>query len=472
MAYFPHAYQKLLVGTNATSFYDGDDTNGANGTVATTSLGAGQIGIVSGKDHKIADLDHTPTYSEYPMIYLAQGSFHANDKIGPYHGGYKETVKTKGINPKYVSAFYLTTPASPVQSVRDISVLDCTSIACNSTYRMRIDIKGSPALRFLTHNAYLTMDAYTGCCDSSNNNVDPVIVLLQWRDQIKNSPLISKFVSPKVFNYTGTGYAASTTSASTSLTLDDTSGAGGSTPTGLAVGQLITGAGIPANTYITAVSGGTLTLSQAATVAATTTAIKFYSEILLSATDYVPETGASAPDTNDAHLILTGAYADTTFGNCSFSPMDHVEYQPIEIYTSMVDISGNPCTTSCFVDTQLVQTYQGKGFGETLVRELILAKRYQQEPWMQDPRLREVLDDTTLTELSRTSSYMVYHILHSVPRKSNPTGMMDSDQYLVKVVIPVQARTSGTPAYKFETWMNALLTSAGNNVQLDASTAL
>jgi hypothetical protein len=268
-----------------------------------------------------------------------------------------------------------------------------------------------------------------------------------------------------------TAYAGSTTSASTTLTVDDTSGAGGSTPSGLAIGQLITGAGIPANTYITNVSGGTLTLSQAATVASTTTALKIYEEVLTST--YVPETGASAPDTNDAHLVLTGAYVNTVFGDCSFSPMDHVEYQPIEIYASTLDGEGNVCAVSCMTiahsgSTPWVSSYQGKGFGETLVRELILSKRYGQEPWSLDPRLREVLNDTTLSEISRLSSYYVYHILHSVPRKSNPTGMMDSDQYLVKVVVPAR---SGN-ASKFETWMNALLTSAGNNVQLDASTTL
>jgi len=61
--------------------------------------------------------------------------------------------------------------------------------------------------------------------------------------------------------------------------------------------------------------------------------------------------------------------------------------------------------------------------------------------------------------LSRTTRYFAYHILHSVPRTSNPSGTMDADQYLVKVVVSARS----TP---FETYMNALLTSAGNHVQL------
>ena len=158
-------------------------------------------------------------------------------------------------------------------------------------------------------------------------------------------------------------------------------------------------------------------------------------------------------------LKLTGAYVDTKFGNCSFDPKDHFEIEPVYIYASAVDSTGDPCSESCFFVTEVTQAYQGKGYGETLVRELILAKRYQQEPWTQDVRLREVLDDTTLTELSRNSKYFAYHILHSVPRKSNPTGMMDADQYLVKIV--VDARDAA-----FESYLDTLLLSSGNHVQL------
>lgn len=447
MAYFPHAFQKMLVGTAGFNTTPG----------STLTLTAGQIGVVKASDHQIQNLGSTPTYGNTPLIYLAQGSFHTTDKIGPFHGGYKETVKSKGINPKYVSAFYVTEPAAPVNEVVGVSVSNCTTIACDTTYRLRLDVKGSPALRFLAHNLYQTLDAKTPCCDSSNNNADPVGVLLQWKDQINESPIMKEFVNAKVFNFKVGGFAGAATTNSTTLTIDDTSGTGGSAPAGLAIGQMITGVGIPQNTFITAVSGGTLTLSKAATVAGATVALKVYEEVLTSS--YVLKTGASAPDTNDAMLVLTGAYVDTTFGNCSFSPMDHYELEPIQIYAAVVDTEGDPCQTSCFTVTELQSAYQGKGFGETLIRELILSKRYAQEPFQTDPRMREVLDDTTLSDLSRTTRYFAYHILHSVPRTSNPSGTMDADQYLVKVVVSARS----TP---FETYMNALLTSAGNHVQL------
>ena len=90
-----------------------------------------------------------------------------------------------------------------------------------------------------------------------------------------------------------------------------------------------------------------------------------------------------------------------------------------------------------------------------MIRELILSKRYAQEHWNNDPRMREVLNDQTFTELSRSSSYYVYHILHSVPRKSNPSGTMDNDQYLIKVITP--ARNAD-----FEVGFLKLLNTAGN----------
>jgi hypothetical protein len=353
------------------------------------ALVAGEIGVVSAQDNLIQDLTAAPTYAATPLIYLAQGSFHANDKIGPFHGGYKETVKSKGINPKYVSAFYVTEPANPVNQVITVGCAAACEFTCNTTYRLRVDVKGSPALRFLTHNAYKTVDAFTGCCagDVDGTAVDSAIVYEAWAAAIAADAILGKFIAP-------------------SLLYTDNSGPG------------------PVVTTTKPANWDTIAL-----------------------------------DEKWVQLKLTGAYVDTKFGNCSFDPKDHFEIEPVQIYASAVDASGDPCKEECFCVAEVSAAYQGKGFGETLVRELILAKRYQQEPWTQDVRLREVLDDTTLTELSRNAKYFVYHILHSVPRKSNPTGMMDADQYLVKVV--VDSRDAA-----FEAYIDALLASSGNHVQL------
>lgn len=554
MAYFPHAWQKMLVGTHASNvpFYDGDGTTGTNGTTTTLSLAAGQIGIVSNKNHVCADLDGTPTYATYPMIYLAQGSFHASDTLGSsLHGGYKETVKSKGINPKYVSKFYKTLPSPAINQVVTIDACGCT-LPCNTTYWLKVEVKGSPALRFLTHNVYQNIDGFTGCCNSDEDPVDANVVLLQWADRINASPILNPFVSAKVMNeITALGAITGAATAAQAITVTERTGilagdrveftsSGTSTATAwkiigktltlttvsanlpFSVGQVITdasgllsadtkivkrlsGAGGTGSTYlvnkhhnITVTSGNDLSgtgkiiayvkanytaatgAGAVALVIAETTTTKVISEVDIIAftttsvdvevwheiatATYVAET----TDMDDicGKLELTSAYVDTAFGDCSFDPKDHYEIEPLSIYASIVDESGDPCNVYCFAVAEEQEAFQGKGYGETLIRELILAKEYQQESFHCDPRMREILDNTALTEIPRDAKYVVYHILHSVPRKSNPTGTMDSDQYLVKVVLTETGYANANTA-KFETWMNALLTSALNDVQLE-----
>jgi len=512
MAYFPHAYQKALVANSLVS---------AAGT-ASSALTAGQLALISATSNlSVALSTSSPDYAVTPLAYLAQGSFHTVDKLGPYHGGYKESVKSKGINPKYISSFSVSEPNNPVQDIFQISATAGCAVTCDTTYRLRLDLKGSPALRFLTHNAYFTLDAHTGCCDGSKNNVDPNIVLLGWADRLALYPTVKDFVQGTVWNRVlVAGVAATATaSAATALTMTERGGinandrviftpttatsATGSTIAGnlftvgtatntiFSVGQVLTGTGVAAGTTIVSrVSGGggtgsTFIVNISQTVASTTissaspviayvaasytaatgagavalvaantvqttsgstaisavtttagTAVKIYDAI--NSTTYVPLTGASAPDTVDSFLEIVGAYVDTTFGDCSFSPIDHVEYQPIEIYASItaMDPLGNQCLAQCFVPAEVQQAIQGRGFGETLIRELILAKRYQQEPWQQDPRLREVLDYNPFGEITRANKYLIYNLLHSVPRKSNPSGTMDNDQYLIRIFVP------------------------------------
>ena len=535
MAYFPHAFQKVLVAGNGFTTSTG---------VASSALAAGYVGVFSAATNLTVDATLTTTaYQVNPLVYIAQGSYHTVDKLGPFHGGYKESVKSKGINPKYISAYYVTEPSNPVQDILRISATAGCAVTCNTTYRLRLDLKGSPALRFLTHNAYYTLDADTGCCDSLSpvSNVDPNIVLLGWADRLALYPTVKDFVQGTVWNRvlnsgTGTGVTATTTqqyltvgtatgiAAGQRVVFTPTTGSvcssgnitgnifTATTLTGaglFSVGQVLTGAGVAVGTTITKlVSGGggaasvfevsisqntgtittisstspvtayvkssyttgaNITLVAASTVYTPSTtditafttgiiaaaSVKFYGAITTAT--YTALTGATAPDTVESFLEIVGAYVDTVFGDCSFAPRDHVEYQPIEIYASVtaLDPLGNQCLAQCFNPAEVQQAIQGRGFGETLIRELILSKRYEQEPWQQDPRLREVLDYNPFGEVTRGSKYVVYNILHSVPRKSNPSGTMDNDQYLIRIITPTRSTI-------FEDIFKNLLTSANN----------
>ena len=533
MAYFPHAYCKTLLGSAATPVLDGTP-----GTTLTTALTAGQLGIINGKDHTVQDLNATPTYADVNMFYIAQGSFYQNDKLGPHHGGYQETVKTKGINPKYVSKLYKTVSASPINDIVQIDVAeDCTEVECDTTYYLRIDAKGSPALRLLTHNAYVTAPAFTGCCDDANSNVDPCIVVLAWADYINDHAPMSPFVQATAYSdlnhvpaNTATAAAAAdiTIGAAIPHAIGDrivweldaaptapagvvdgyTFTAGAGVTDIFTVGMVLSGTNVVAGTTITKlVSGdggaasvfeistfnavtstgtvsGTTTATAYADNAGTTTISLEAAETLTAssgtaitstftstATDltvwraldsdtFVPSVGAAA-DVNNCMLELVSAYVDTKFNDCSFDPKDHYEREPIEIYASITDESGNPCNTNCFSVVDIQEAKQGKGFGETVIREMILFKRYRQEDFKTDPRLREVLGETVLDDIGRNEKYSALYILHSVPRKANPSGTFDNDQYLVKLCFPDRVFGAASVALA-KTWIEALLLDAAN----------
>lgn len=504
MSYFPHAFQKMLVGTHpAGGATPVPFPSGGSTPASTIAIVPGQVAIVNALTNLPIDPAVAPAYGtaagQYTQVYLAQGSFHTNDKLGPFHGGYKETVKSKGINAKFVSSFYRTDPANPVNDVLEVCQVNC-GLDCDTMYDLRLDIKGSPALRFLTHNMYQILSGYTGCCTFSGasttpDKVDPTVVLLQWADQINgvasgnnSTPFLNQFVQAVVYVKTALNTTASGVLGASTVTV---ASAGVAPNTNIQIGNKVKVAGYTAYVGSTYVAGSTtVPLVNAngtpfvipATIAAGT-AIKFY-RTTTTAT-YVPATGAAA-STVDSCMDIVGAYVDTIFGDCSFNPKDHFETEPILLYASVSSYSnnsndinpgnGDPCVVSCFTITEIQEAKQGKGFGETLVRELILAKRYQQEPWYDDPRMREVMNDTVLgtsngggPEIIRGNKYSVYYLLHSIPRKSNPTGVYDNDQYLVKIVVPAYTSAAGatlTSLNNFQTWWNTWLASAQAGVTL------
>ena len=402
MAYFNHAFNKVFLGTNAT---EGFVTTGAN----TRALLPGQLGFIvppgKGVDGNAANPDAIvdPTTETCPLV-LVQGSIYDNDKIGPFAGGYRETTKSKIINPKYVTGFW-SVPSCPIRqesiSVGDTSdvlitpnitpCVDDFNFKCGETYYLRVDIKGSPALRYLSRNDYFTASAYTGCCADPNSPVDvnPLIVYVNWAYQLLNSPLINPFIRIKI-QYGADG----------ATTLN---------PAGLVTAGWFTSA------------PGDLALLNA----------------------YI--TGATAlPAATISGFIIQGAYVDTQFGDCTFYPNDALQayLEPVKLYASMVDYNGDPCafTGVCVRNTCLGR--QGQGFGETVLRNLILSEGYGQTPFYtgRDLRIREITQGNQLMgaapAIDRTAQYARVFIQHSVPRFNNPTGTFDNDQYVLEVIFP------------------------------------
>lgn len=270
----------------------------------------------------------------------------------------------------------------------------CKEYLCGETYSLRLDVKGSPALRFLNHNAYNTVDAYTGCCDPTSiapTPVDSTNVMILWANGLTTNPIVGPFVQIVVQAENGQLLYAPGTSAAF-----------------LAANGAIT--------WDNYVSPGHV-------------------------------------DGACAGLILNGAYVDTKFGDCTFQVSDFYEKEPVRLYASEVDLNGDPCLFQSLCVVTECQGLQPQGLGETVLRELTLSESYRQNFLATDFRIREITQGNQIvTAVDRNELYYRYYLLHSVPRFNNPSGTFDNDQYMLEVfsIDPLATFFSGT-----STWLDS-----------------
>jgi hypothetical protein len=446
--YFPNAFRK--------SFLPASTTLAASG--GTDALTAGQIGFFDAKSFQVVSAQASP-------FILAEGSRFASDKIGPVHGGYKESKKSKAINPKYVSRLIKVSGKAAVNQIIKVEANACAGLACDSTVRLRLDVKGSPALRFLNHQLYQTLDAYTGCCDASNSAIDHTVALLKWADQINEEPLVKEFVQAKVWKEAHASVAIDPTAASATIVVANADLAK------FTVGDKVVAAGIPANTVVVSVGAadsastgnGNVVLSKAATASTNVNAAIF--DAVASAT-YTPAT--SSLGAVNSHMDIIAAYVDTTFGNCTFTPTDKYDLEPLFIYASVVDESGDPCKVECISVSESQAPVQASGVGESVLRELILDGRYLQNAYpdssrVDSLRMREIEADPALAAVTRSGLYDQVLILHNVPRWNNPTSTFDNDQYLLVIHVP-----AGTATTSITNFIVNSCSAAGNAVALES----
>lgn len=409
MAYFNHAFKKTFLGTggngtvNGLTLQHGFLNQAGQATIALNTGGVGTYGVFDAKTQLSIN---SVSSGDCCKFFIGGASVLAHDKIGPFHGGYTETNKSKTINPKYVSGFWYVEPCEPTAAVVHVGNTNYTSLLvpvdpkccfeflCGETYYLRIDVKGSPALRFANHNLYRTFQADGGCCaDPTPDPVDSTLIMIQWANQIVNDPYLQAFIKPIVFDQDGDPWFA---------------------------------------TAADAVAGG-----WAAT----------------QIWDNYVSPGFQAG--HCAGIRMQGAYVETKFGNCSFEVTDHYEVEPIKILASLVDLNGDPCTFEGICVHVECEGKQGEGFGETAVRDLILSESYRQNHFATDKRIQEITQgDQILNALNRNALYGRYYILHSVPRFNNPTGVFDNDQYLLEIIVNERSTT-------FEDLINTNLECAG-----------
>lgn len=526
MSYFAHGFCKAFVGTKGDQVA-GPGLNGVgNGLlldagVPTSELGnAANLGLGTygffGKDDYLSVNAASATVLAGQSLILAGASLMPNDKIGPFHGGYAESNKSKYINPKLVSNFYKMSDAIPEQAITHVGVTNfqtgttldngtlapgagyptdgtftnlATTVApaggtgmtvditvvggvvtsivenqvgtgysigdtitvaddavtgvpgtpaaidvltvgaqdceftflCGETYNLKINLNGAPVLRFLNHDSYRNLAAYTGCCPDdaiSPVPVDSTLVFIDWAQQIIESPYLKEFIRPIVFDQAGTPWFATAEEA-------------------VAEGY-------------TAVDPATITATLPAGIPGSGNVWTFY-------------TSAGYVDGALGGMRLIGAYVDTQFENCSFQVSDYWNKEIVQMSVELADEEGDPCTFDGLCVVQECCGFGGQGFGETYLRELILSESYLQKFLSTDPRIREITQGNELRDaIDRTLFYTKYVIQHTVPRYNNPSSVHDNDQYNLVVYVP-----AGITATELEAFMEAWLTAAGNPLGAD-----
>lgn len=506
--YFNHSYFKGFVGTKATQSAAAGINAVNNGMLTDTgvhisalknasapnTLGLGTYGFFDPKAGWTSVNTASAATTSGQPFYLGAAPVTPNDKIGPFHGGYAETDKSKLINPKYITRFAKFEDAAPEQAIvhvgntnfqsafgfdggtlvggtgyptdgsfenvattggtgtgltvdvtivggivtsivenqvgsgytigDTITVSDVPTLGtpttpatinilnlgeqscefeflCGETYKLDINLHGNPVLRVLNHDAYRVLSAYTGCCPEGTVDpvaVDSTLVMLDWAKQIITSPYLKDFVRPIVFDEAGLLWFATAEEA--------------------------VAAGWPATAIF----------------------------------DNYVSTGHTAGAL--AGLRIVGAYIDTQFGNCSFQTSDYFNKEVVKIRVSLRDDSGEACNVPDLCISTECCGYDGEGFGETYLRELILCNSYLQKHFHSDQRLREINQgDSFFTAIDRTARYTKYIIQHKVPRPYNHSGSYSEEQYTNAIYVP-----SGVTATELEAFMLAWLNGAGNEL--------
>jgi len=160
MSYFAHAFSKAFpinpeTGTSAATGAVLDSGFITNAGISTADLRATADDLVNapfnaavgpvfglfGRDSYLSVSAASAEITNGAPLILASSSIMTNDKIGPFHGGYAESNKSKYINPRHVEAAYKLSAQTAQQSIWHVGVtnaqvgttLDFTS-PCGSGY--------------------------------------------------------------------------------------------------------------------------------------------------------------------------------------------------------------------------------------------------------------------------------------------------------------------------------------------------
>ena len=390
----------------------------------TSSLTAGQLGLFPISHSILSPAIFAPTTSS---IIFGVGSYHTVDAISPTMGGLLESDKSKPVTWRNVTRFWKKNASALTNMVISVgwdqTVIGSTALVgptyqCGTFYRLLVEAKGSPAMRTLAHELYRDLEAWTGCC-------------------------------------------------------------GGNCQSGC-TGQLVDAVTVHLQWSDYIKQDPILSLFLAPIVyynlsGVKTRAYSAYDTSLGLGSTYVPNT--SNPGSVVSCIQLTAAYVDTVFGNCTFTPSDHYELEPLILFASLrMDdgLEADPCQVTTTINTSvpnmvttITAAVQKTGTGETVVREWINYRRYKTEMFADGYdidlfRIRTIEDDVCLANITRANLYDEIHLLRHIDFHFNPTSIVDNPVYETVFYVP-----TGTNTSNLTNFISSSLTLAGNPVPLE-----
>ena len=403
------------------------------------------------------------TGSTSTTLKLVVGSWHTVDQIALFYGGLQAPYYSKAIDPRRVTRF-IKSIAAPAQQQVIVAGWDLSSAStvgpkfyCGESYLLRLDMIGSPALRLLNHQLYVTLPSFGGCCGNdcssacTSTAVDAACIMLQWNDFMRYGtynpgiggpafqapsgqiPYLKQFFLPAVYVQNG----ASADQVYSQLDLEAAN----------------------AGKY------GTTAENNA----------------VIAAGAYICE--PTNPGSVVAGFQLTGAYYQTNYNNCTFTPSDYFEIEPIFCKVSLMtgNFSGvnnfSPCGWDTTINTsvpnmvtELQAPVYPKGLGEQVVREIIQSERYRQDHFadsifIDSYRMREIENqDWILNNVNRQAYYDSIAIVYNIFRPQNSQSVHDNDEYTEIIYVP-----TGTTTTAFTNILSNALTAVNSPVTLETT---
>jgi hypothetical protein len=428
----------------------------------TEDLTSGQTGFCTAPNGIEGNMITGGTATTLKMVV---GSWHTVDQIAPFYGGLQAPYYSKAIDPRRVTRF-IHSIAQPAAQQVIVAGWDLTpgsvgtgpKFYCGESYLLRLDMIGSPALRLLNHQLYVTLPSFGGCCGNdcssacTSTAVDAACIMLQWNDFMRYGtynpgigapdfqapsgqiPYLKQFFLPEVYVQTS----------------------------GLTATQVYSQLDL-----------------EAANVGKYGTTAE--NNEVIAAGAYVCDT--VTPGSVVAGFKLTGAYYQTNYNNCTFTPSDYFEIEPIFCKVSLMtgNFSGvnnfSPCGWDTTINTsvpnmvtELVAPVYPKGLGEQVVREIIQSERYRQDHFadsifVDSYRMREIENqDWILNNVNRQGYYDSVAIVYNIFRPQNSQSVHDNDEYTEILYVP-----TGTDVSAFTDVLSQSLIAVNSPVTLETT---